>query len=140
MVRRPPRSTRTDTLFPDTTLFRSAGWRPGDALPHVVGQALIYPVTGGALNAGSFIEMATAPGLSTKDVRYYRDILGAPEGDPYGHPLAAADWTGLPPTYITAAHLDPLRDDVRASPARPAEAGVGGHGKEPCRERGGWEG
>src|SRR3546814_7415591 len=25
MIRRPPRSTRTDTLFPDTTLFRSAG-------------------------------------------------------------------------------------------------------------------
>src|SRR3546814_14818867 len=24
MVRRPPRSTRTDTLFPDTTLFRSS--------------------------------------------------------------------------------------------------------------------
>src|SRR3546814_14017135 len=23
MIRRPPRSTRTDTLFPDTTLFRS---------------------------------------------------------------------------------------------------------------------
>src|SRR3546814_1532640 len=29
MVRRPPRSTRTDTLFPYTTLFRSAG-RPGN--------------------------------------------------------------------------------------------------------------
>src|SRR3546814_18044591 len=40
MIRRPPRSTRTDTLFPYTTLFRSvlaravgldlvaAGWRP----------------------------------------------------------------------------------------------------------------
>src|SRR3546814_10734263 len=28
MVRRPPRSTRTDTLFPYTTLFRSVGrWR-----------------------------------------------------------------------------------------------------------------
>src|SRR3546814_5197123 len=25
-MRRPPRSTRTDTLFPYTTLFRSAGW------------------------------------------------------------------------------------------------------------------
>src|SRR3546814_20755472 len=25
MTRRPPRSTRTDTLVPDTTLFRSAG-------------------------------------------------------------------------------------------------------------------
>src|SRR3546814_9104844 len=31
MIRRPPRSTRTDTLFPYTTLFRSeaAEWRPG---------------------------------------------------------------------------------------------------------------
>src|SRR3546814_19887016 len=27
MIRRPPRSTRTDTLFPYTTLFRSAGVR-----------------------------------------------------------------------------------------------------------------
>src|SRR3546814_4250379 len=26
MVRRPPRSTRTDTLVPDTTLFRSIDW------------------------------------------------------------------------------------------------------------------
>src|SRR3546814_17229417 len=32
MIRRPPRSTRTDTLFPDTTLFRSIGVRVrGDA-------------------------------------------------------------------------------------------------------------
>src|SRR3546814_6356913 len=27
MIRRPPRSTRTDTLFPYTTLFRSGGHR-----------------------------------------------------------------------------------------------------------------
>src|SRR3546814_11639097 len=27
MIRRPPRSTRTDTLFPYTTLFRSGGCR-----------------------------------------------------------------------------------------------------------------
>src|SRR3546814_5335197 len=31
MIRRPPRSTRTDTLFPYTTLFRSAGSRPATA-------------------------------------------------------------------------------------------------------------
>src|SRR3546814_1165367 len=30
MIRRPPRSTRTDTLFPDTTLFRSS---PANRLP-----------------------------------------------------------------------------------------------------------
>src|SRR3546814_17647159 len=29
MIRRPPRSTRTDTLFPYTTLFRSASFRGG---------------------------------------------------------------------------------------------------------------
>src|SRR3546814_2957251 len=28
MLRRPPRPTRTDTLFPDTTLFRSTEWVP----------------------------------------------------------------------------------------------------------------
>src|SRR3546814_5464162 len=28
-IRRPPRSTRTDTLFPYTTLFRSARCKPG---------------------------------------------------------------------------------------------------------------
>src|SRR3546814_17379263 len=28
MIRQPPRSTRTDTLFPYTTLFRSPGPRP----------------------------------------------------------------------------------------------------------------
>jgi len=105
-------------------LLEAAGWRRGAALPRVVGQALIYPVLGGDLGQGSYREMAEAPGLSTKDVRYYRDILGAPERDPYGHPLAAADWAGLPPAFITAAHFDPLRDDGRAYAARLAEAGV----------------
>src|SRR3546814_20918217 len=34
MIRRPPRSTRTDTLFPYTTLFRSGGHQGGaDHLP-----------------------------------------------------------------------------------------------------------
>src|SRR3546814_14255506 len=32
MIRRPPRSTRTDTLFPDTTLFRSLSEHLQDAL------------------------------------------------------------------------------------------------------------
>src|SRR3546814_19670582 len=31
MIRRPPRSTRTDTLFPYTTLFRSGGGEGVDA-------------------------------------------------------------------------------------------------------------
>src|SRR3546814_7276785 len=33
MIRRPPRSTRTDTLFPYTTLFRSQSERRSNPLP-----------------------------------------------------------------------------------------------------------
>src|SRR3546814_9210412 len=40
MIRRPPRSTRTDTLFPYTTLFRSIaeanGKEPGKVLKRIV--------------------------------------------------------------------------------------------------------
>src|SRR3546814_1733817 len=34
MIRRPPRSTRTDTLFPYTTLFRSLGHRLAHQVLH----------------------------------------------------------------------------------------------------------
>src|SRR3546814_21021142 len=37
MIRRPPRSTRTDTLFPYTTLFRSRVWnRIGDDIQNQI--------------------------------------------------------------------------------------------------------
>src|SRR3546814_11769297 len=39
MIRRPPRSTRTDTLFPYTTLFRSTGnTRDNVSRPHIFSQ------------------------------------------------------------------------------------------------------
>src|SRR3546814_18376827 len=37
MIRRPPRSTRTDTLFPDTTLFRSPQGISADLIATVEG-------------------------------------------------------------------------------------------------------
>src|SRR3546814_5028012 len=37
MIRRPPRSTRTDTLFPYTTLFRSGDTRSATAVLDVSG-------------------------------------------------------------------------------------------------------
>src|SRR3546814_21012981 len=42
MIRRPPRSTRTDTLFPYTTLFRSR--RPYEAADRVDERRLARPV------------------------------------------------------------------------------------------------
>src|SRR3546814_13431160 len=40
MIRRPPRSTRTDTLFPYTTLFRSDGLDAAIALARAIDPAL----------------------------------------------------------------------------------------------------
>ncbi|APG91808.1 lipase/esterase [Sinorhizobium americanum] len=95
-----------------------------EGLSGIVGQVLIYPGLGGDLVSGSYAEMAGAPGLSTADVAYYREVLKAPSDDAFAHPLKARDFSGLPPAYITAAHFDPLRDDARAYAARLAEAGV----------------
>src|SRR3546814_3614062 len=49
MIRRPPRSTRTDTLFPYTTLFRSALLRFARA---GIGELAIEPLHGEAEVAG----------------------------------------------------------------------------------------
>ena len=85
---------------------------------------LIYPGLGGDLVSGSYAQMAEAPGLSTADVAYYRDVLKAPGENALAHPLKAADFSGLPPAYITSAHFDPLRDDAALYAQRLIAAGV----------------
>ena len=45
-----------------------------EELSGIVGQVLIYPALGGDLDAGSYLEMAAAPGLTTADVAYYREL------------------------------------------------------------------
>src|SRR3546814_12318842 len=62
MIRRPPRSTRTATLFPYTTLFRSAGkHHPTDVLAGMAlgnflavfaSEAFLAPATGDRLQLG----------------------------------------------------------------------------------------
>jgi acetyl esterase len=95
-----------------------------EGLEGIVGQALIYPGLGGDLVSGSYEEMAEAPGLSTADVAYYREIYKAPEDAAHAFPLRSENLAGLPPTFITGAYFDPLRDDARAYAARLALAGV----------------
>src|SRR3546814_15532521 len=58
MIRRPPRSTRTDTLFPYTTLFRSDAQAHGRRTPQLVEhqcphQALAREQGGRGLRAGA---------------------------------------------------------------------------------------
>src|SRR3546814_2981809 len=44
MIRRPPRSTRTDTLFPYTTLFRSEQWTEAKNLIELGDDDILRPV------------------------------------------------------------------------------------------------
>src|SRR3546814_11962572 len=78
MIRRPPRSTRTDTLFPYTTLFRSAAIEaprfatysfPASFAPHDY-----FP---GRLNLESRIPEATADALSALGhrIQWWPDLV-----------------------------------------------------------------
>jgi acetyl esterase len=95
-----------------------------EKLSGIVGQVLIYPGLGGDLVSGSYTEMVQAPGLSTADVAYYRDVLKAPPENAFAHPLKADDFSDLPPAYITSAHFDPLRDDAAVYAQRLIADGV----------------
>lgn len=81
----------------------------------IKGQVLIYPGLGGdGLGLPSYTECAEAPMLSTRDVRFYRNIRAGgppPEDDPTFFPLAATELEGVAPCFVSAAGVDPLRDD-----------------------------
>src|SRR3546814_16394044 len=62
MLRRPPRSTRTDTLFPYTTLFRSDGVAAGAAVVDVTAHAALEAVVAVAA------EQQVFPGQSAQHV------------------------------------------------------------------------
>ena len=81
-----------------------------------------YEFTGGSYNAfggGEYI-------LSAPTMRWFRDHY-LPDPAQRRNPLAApllADLAGLPPLYVAAAELDPLRDDSDALAGKLARAGV----------------
>src|SRR3546814_1091619 len=87
MIRRPPRSTRTDTLFPYTTLFRSilAGRRPGavDALAaaHGVADKCLVRVAGRPMIA-HVLESAAVSGAGKIFVSTHHRALADDLDDP----------------------------------------------------------
>src|SRR3546814_14071043 len=84
MIRRPPRSTRTDTLFPYTTLFRSCR-RPAPHCPRRGGEPfpcslalalLVGGVAGEVAGRGEFAQLVTHHVLVHRD----RHMLAAEIG------------------------------------------------------------
>src|SRR3546814_1920560 len=70
MIRRPPRSTRTDTLFPYTTLFRSEDDIPNMILLPLAAEALSVPfVASGGMADGRSLVAALALGADGVNMR-----------------------------------------------------------------------
>lgn len=103
----------------------SAGGNLAAAVAHalrgkaaILGQVLIYPGLGGDRRRGSYVTHAHAPMLTAADIDFYAAIRHGGRvpatPDPTASPLAATDFTGLPPTLAIAAECDPLADDAAA--------------------------
>lgn len=93
----------------------------------LLGQVLIYPGLGGDRTRGSYVTHRAAPMLTTADVAFYEALRhgGAEPAvpDPTAAPLAATDFSALPPTLAIAVECDPLADDAPAYAAAIRAAG-----------------
>src|SRR3546814_10533835 len=97
MIRRPPRSTRTDTLFPYTTLFRSlvaaeAGLLvAAEGRRHVAGIEAVHPHHAGAQRLGGAVRLLDVAGPHRRGEAVDRVVadlhgfLGIAEGDRRQH-------------------------------------------------------
>ncbi|MCE2517422.1 MAG: alpha/beta hydrolase [Alphaproteobacteria bacterium] len=95
----------------------------------VAGQLLIYPMLGGRLDQGSYLEHAEAPLLTTAQVKYYWETyFDCPlREDALTPPMAYQDVEGmaqLAPAVIIGAGCDPLYSDSPDYAAKLKQAGV----------------
>ena len=92
-------------------LAAMVGHGMGDML---MGQVLIYPMLGGALNQGSFVDWAEAPMLTTTQVKFYwEEYFDCPlQVDQLTPPMAYPDVGQAPPTVVLGAGCDPLFSDT----------------------------
>src|SRR3546814_11194260 len=98
MIRRPPRSTRTDTLVPYTTLFRSHGERPHPVSRHLPGGPAGTSRDGGGGRPPA-LPAADATGLEPADRRPGGPVqLGSVAASP--HPTADR----LPRIFLRPRH------------------------------------
>src|SRR3546814_19838625 len=116
MIRRPPRSTRTDTLFPYTTLFRSGGRNRTDADELLRGRSHGCPQTGRKQHLqGGPHRKRQYPRGGGKASRRQRRNIGQGHRSARGEMKwrdVAARFDGMRGTCTagTLTHLEPARD------------------------------
>lgn len=91
----------------------------------LIGQFLIYPCValGQQPETASMIENSEGYFLTRKALDWFTMHYAAPVDNPRFN-LLAFDQSGMPPTLLVTAGLDPLRDEGRTYAARLIEAGV----------------
>ena len=92
----------------------------------LAGQMLLYPMLGGRMDQGSYLDHANAPMLNTDQVQYYWEIYfdqPVPR-DAEILPMAADDHSTLPPAVIIGAGCDPLLSDAPQYAQKLMDAGV----------------
>lgn len=98
----------------------------GEPLPEAA--LLFYGVFDASLELASHTELGSgAFGLSTAKMRWYLDqYLSGSHRDPLNPRVSPlrANLAGLPPLFLNAAGLDPLRDDTLSLAGRLADAGT----------------
>jgi acetyl esterase len=98
-----------------------------EGAPKLAMQVLIYPAVEHGWDTGSAHENAEGYLLQRESMHWFWDHYVPDKSlvnDWRVSPLAAADHSGLPPTFIATAEFDPLRDDGRNYHAKLHEAGV----------------
>src|SRR3546814_3456994 len=115
MIRRPPRSTRTDTLFPYTTLFRSTGAGGGRRRPAVLRDSRRSGT--GRKAAGDCRTAGRAGCLPRSWERLQPRALAPPPatagGGREGVVTARADPEGTPPQPLRPASTAGVRSSAR---------------------------
>src|SRR3546814_18723411 len=126
MIRRPPRSTRTDTLFPYTTLFRSDGNAGIDGRALLEAEVRELPDQVGRIGDAPFGQRLPAQGV-VRD-RYVLDVFGAllrGDEDDLDAARSVTVLRGGPRRQGQGGEQSPHRPSV----AYPATQKTGGEGK-----------
>src|SRR3546814_7395484 len=122
MIRRPPRSTRTDTLFPDTTLFRSGAHDQADLRHHARRQHVALEHVGIAAERGdAFLDARAAAVVQADDRRADQQRLVHDLADLFGMALRqrAAEDGEILAEDIDEAAVDRARPGDDAIPGNP---------------------
>ncbi len=94
-----------------------------EGMPLPLHQLLVYPIVDGDFTKPAYQEHANAKPLSTPMMKWFGKHYAPDQNDPH-FAIAKADLTGLPPSTIVNAEVDPLRDDGKLLADKLSAAGA----------------